>query len=138
MNADQRALYELTLSLQEKRTAGGLAALSAKERVILDIADLEAQVNNGGFDQFFYNSGSRRAVEMIAALRLVGAPKMAAIVERACRKFPSGMPSRVWRERQRQLLALNPNDDLFEKLDLSFCSYPEPLPSLSLSFWRQG
>jgi hypothetical protein len=44
---------------------------------VLDVNAIEADVNNGGFHQFFFNSAGDRVVQDIAALRLIGANKAA-------------------------------------------------------------
>jgi hypothetical protein len=56
------------------------------------IEELEGEVNNGGFDQYFYNSGGDNTAEVIQALELIGAVRMADTVNRAAAKFPGGMP----------------------------------------------
>lgn len=52
------------------------------------VEELEAEINNGGFDQFFFNSASDRTDEIIAALLLIGAAHTANIVKTAMAKFP--------------------------------------------------
>lgn len=64
------------------------------------VGSLEAEVNNGGFDQFFFNSLSDRTPEIIQALELIGASRTADIVKRAAAKFPAGMPPSEWAKRQ--------------------------------------
>lgn len=59
--------------------------LSKQERVILAVWQLEAEVNNGGFDQYFRNSAGEHAPCAIEALEEIGAPNCAAIVRRAVR-----------------------------------------------------
>ena len=39
------------------------------------IEALEAEVNNGGFDQYFYNSAGDNTAETIQALETIGATK---------------------------------------------------------------
>src|SRR5208282_1452441 len=58
----QRALYVVTLFLRE--------------------------VDNGGLDQFFFNSSGMYAAEICKALRLLGADEQAAAFEQALKFFP--------------------------------------------------
>jgi len=51
--------------------------LSPSERVFILIWDLEAEVNNGGFNQFFFNSAGDRASATPAALRAIGRSRSA-------------------------------------------------------------
>jgi len=48
-----------------------------------DVIHLEADVNNGGFDQYLLNKGRRRARQALAALQSIGARRTAALLEAA-------------------------------------------------------
>ena len=52
------AIDEILPALQAKAAERGYDALSHAERVVLDVTEVEVQVNNGGFDQFFYKAPS--------------------------------------------------------------------------------
>jgi hypothetical protein len=94
------------------------------------IGSLEAEVNNGGFDQFFYNSTGDNTVETIQALEAIGAVTMADILRRAAAKFPGGMPPKDRLARQEILLQISPNAEAFEDLDGEFYGYPDNLAEL--------
>jgi hypothetical protein len=47
------------------------------------VEGLEAEVNNGGFDQYFFKSAGDEAVAAIAALIAIGATKIAALLSYA-------------------------------------------------------
>jgi hypothetical protein len=66
------------------------------------IWDLEAQVNNGGFIQYYDNTSGDTAYFAMEALRSVGAEQMCAIVEQAHTVFGQPKPSKNRRERQVQ------------------------------------
>ena len=53
----------------------GLEGLSPEERVVHCVWWLEAEVNNGGFDQFFFNSAGGAVPETLEALEWIGANK---------------------------------------------------------------
>jgi hypothetical protein len=55
------------------------ADLSEPERVILAVEAMEREVNNGGYDQFFFNSSREHALFLVRALTLIGCPNAAAI-----------------------------------------------------------
>ena len=102
-----------------------------KERVSELINDLEGEVNNGGFDQFFYNNAGDNAEEIIRALETIGAHKAADIVRRAAAKFPGGLPPKDRFVRQDVLLdVVSPNSDAFRDLDQEFFTYPDDLAGL--------
>jgi len=91
----------------------------------------EGEVNNGGFHQFFYNSTGNETAEIIRALEIIGAVKVAAIVRRAASKFPGGMPPIDRFKRQDLLLdKVDPEIKIFNSLDQEFYAYPEDLAGL--------
>jgi hypothetical protein len=94
------------------------------------IENLEAEVNNGGFDQFFYNSAGDDTEEVIRALDTIEAGAMSDIVKRAAAKFPGGMPPKDRFQRQEVLLQVSPESDAFDELDAEFYGYPDNLPGL--------
>jgi hypothetical protein len=53
------------------------ASLSHPERVIACLTELEMEVSNGGFDQYYWNSPGEHARAAVAALRELGAPHVA-------------------------------------------------------------
>jgi uncharacterized protein DUF4375 len=99
--------------------------------VVSLIEAFDAEVNNGGFDQFFFNSLSDNTAEIIQALETVGAIKTAAILRRAAAKFPGEMPPKDWSSRQDLLVEqVSPEADAFQELDKEFYSAPEDLSDL--------
>jgi hypothetical protein len=99
-----------------------------------DIRDLvemlEAEVNNGGFHQFFYNSAGDKTAETIQALEAIGAFTTADIVNRAAQRFPWGTPPKDRFARQDVLLEAFPHATAFEELDREFFAYRDDLPAL--------
>src|SRR5258705_3440499 len=51
--------------------------------------NLEREINNGGFNQFFFNSSGDFAHETMSSLRIIGATKTAHILQQAIDQFPS-------------------------------------------------
>lgn len=99
------------------------------------ITSLETEVNNGGFDQFFFNSASDRTAEIIEALGVIGAHKAADIVQRAAAKFPGGMPPTECATRQDVLVdEVSPEADAFKELDQEFYSNSEDLSDLQRKY----
>jgi hypothetical protein len=109
--------------------------LSPPEKVFRAIWELETEVNNGGFDQYFFGPGGDSAKHAISALEEVGAPRMAGIVQRALRVFGPDGPAPDRAERQRQLDALDVDQvDALDDLDAEFYLYPENLTELLFDF----
>lgn len=128
-------LVDLIEAIQDKERAAGYAFLTPEERVVLDVSELEAEVNNGGFHQFFFNSAGNRVASVKVGLRELGAHRLLHIVEQACSRFPGGSPRADQNERQEQLLALG--ESQFETLDQEVYAYPDPLGELLEAYWSK-
>jgi hypothetical protein len=95
------------------------------------VGDLEAELNNGGFDQFFFNAAGDRTAETIAALEAIGAKHAASIVRAAAAKFPGGIPPADRATRQDLLSeSVSPESDAFESEDEAFLEYRDDLEVL--------
>ena len=128
-------LISVSEAVWAREAALGVEALSSAERVFLHVWNLEAEVNNGGFEQFYYNSSGDYALQTPGALREIGAARVAAIVEEANKLFgPSGPPS----DRDARDAALEGlGDDVldaFGALDDRFYEYPDDLGELLTRF----
>jgi hypothetical protein len=73
--ADYQKEYETVMSWHKSRQA------------IYMIWALEAEVNNGGYNQFYFNSSGQFYKHLPEALRLVGANKFADLTEKANKSF---------------------------------------------------
>src|SRR5262245_35236339 len=105
--------------------------LSELERLLVTIWGVEADVNNGGFDQYYFNSYGDYALLAPAALREIGAISMAALVERANSAFGPGGPPADRDLRQERLEALrDAAAALWAELDEQFCNYPDDVARL--------
>ena len=108
-------------------------SLSPSEQIFILVWEIEAEVNNGGFNQFFFNSAGARAAGTAAALRRIGADRAASIVDRALSLFPDGPPADL-SVRQDLLEEMDPDVALFEELDREFLDYPDDLSALLYKF----
>ena len=87
-------LFKVSEAVWARESRHGINGLTDPEKVFLRVWNLEAEVNNGGFAQYFENSAGNYAVGTPDALRSVGAPEMASLVEQAMQTFgPSGPPA---------------------------------------------
>jgi uncharacterized protein DUF4375 len=106
------------------------AQLTVPEQVFVAVWTLEADVNNGGFDQYYLNSSGDNAWYAPAALRAIGAEQTAAIAQRANAAFgPDGPPP----DRDARLAAmdkLEEVDELWDDCDQAFYAYPHDLTAL--------
>jgi len=75
------------------------------------VEELETEIDNGGFEQFFSNSAGDHAKEIVEALNTLGARHTAGIVMAAESKFPGGIPPKDRNLRQEVLEAVSPDSD---------------------------
>lgn len=98
------------------------------------INELEMEINNGGFDQFFFNSTGNRAHDTIDALIAINATHTADILRSAVAKFPNGMVPTDREERQTLLEEVSPDSEAFEVEDKNFLEYKDDLSSLLAAY----
>mgnify|MGYP003396363757 CR=1 FL=1 len=70
-------------SVSERYQSVGFRHLSLAEQIVYCVWWLEAEVNNGGFHQFFLNSTGDLHEETVAALGAIGAEKTRTLLQRA-------------------------------------------------------
>ena len=88
--------------------------LSTREKSVWNVFWFNAEVMNGGIDQYFYNSAGDHAVDCLAALETIGATESVKLLKCGCTRFPNGTPHTDRETRQQQLDALLDGD---ERLD---------------------
>lgn len=125
---DLAAVYDAALARLDSSRFDDLCEV---DQVLVTVWGLEADVNNGGFDQYFFNSSGDHAFFAERALRLVGAHKMAMIVGRAIGLLgPGGVPRDRY-ERQRTLEAARDRIAAsLDDLDRQFFEYPDDISTL--------
>ena len=131
-------LIRLSESPQTKFGKEEFASQTVPQKVFSALWDVESEVNNGGFSQYFVNSSAESAHFVTDALRMIGAPKTADICERAiAAAFPTGLPPT---EEAIRSAAADFSDDVLEKLeplDQEFFSYPHNLTDLLFTYVSQ-
>ncbi len=128
-------LIRLSESENTKFGKEDFARQSLPQKVFSAIWEVESEVNNGGFSQYFQNSSAETAPFVVQALRTIGTADTAAICERAiAAAFPSGLPTS---EDAIRSSATDFSDEVLEKLDeldREFFSYPHDLTELLFAY----
>lgn len=91
--ADIELLGKIISHILDRVEAEGVDALSGPERTVYMAYFMDAEVHNGGFDQYFFNSQGNHAAETIDALEAVGASRSANQLRRARALFKPEAPS---------------------------------------------
>ena len=101
--------------------------------------NLEREINNGGFIQYFYNSSGDSAHETINSLKIIGADRTAIILQQAIDQFPQKTVPQNRTERQDIMEKIEEKvTEIFEELDLKFLAYEDDLNTLNIEFVRQN
>lgn len=94
--------------------------LSPPRRAVILLDELEREVNNGGFDQYYLNSSGDGAALAPESLRMMGYDVFADLVQRANAQFPEGPPADR-NQRLRVMDSLGPEAaKVWHGLDLEF------------------
>ena len=98
---------------------------------------LDAEVYNGGFNQYFFNAAGDRAGQTLEALTAIGALDSMAIVAAACSMFPGGFPPAGLVERRKLLETVDPESENFAALDAQFQEGGDDLAALAKAYRRR-
>lgn len=116
-----------------------LNKLNTSQKTFYYNQELEREINNGGFNQFYFNSSGNYAHEVIDSLVAIGANKTAEIVRKANSQFPNGKVPKDRDERKKVLEQIEEKaNEVWESLDKDFYKYEDDLNSLNLEFVRKN
>ena len=85
-----------------------LAAATTGERYVYAIVEVDGEINNGGFDQLFWNSAGSLYGDALAGARAANARPALAVLRQAASLFPDARVPRGRARRQHELDALTP------------------------------
>jgi len=100
MERQDLAIMDISFCLYNK----GMDKLNIYQKDIVIINELEMEINNGGFNQYYWNSSGNYANEVVISLLNIGAYKTAEIVKIANSEFPNG---KVPKDRGKRIEILN-------------------------------
>ena len=116
-----------------------IPALTYPQMVFYFNQELEREINNGGFKQYFENPSGRYANDTIDTLKEIGATKTAKILESAVIFFPD---KKVPIDEDLKKDALDNIGDIadseWDDLDQQFFKYEDNLNKLNLDFVRMN
>jgi hypothetical protein len=110
-----------------------------EQQVFSAIWELESQVNNGGFAQYFTSADGHTAHFAPTALRRVGANRCADVVTRALHAVSSGPLPDEQLAREQIINALDQeSQEALEAIDQEFFAYPDNLTELLVEYVRSN
>jgi DNA replication initiation complex subunit (GINS family) len=110
-----------------------------EQQVFSAIWELESQVNNGGFAQYFTSADGHTANFAAAALQRIGANRCADIVTRALRSVTGSLLPDDQSSREQIVNGLDEHaQEVLESLDQEFFAYPDNLTELLFEYVRSN
>ena len=112
--------------------------LTEPQRLFYLNQNLEREINNGGFNQYFINSSGDFAHQTIQSLNAIGAKITADILQKAIDQFPD---KQVPRDRDERIDAVEQIEqmanEVWDELDQKFYEYKDDLNSLNLDYIKK-
>ncbi|MDQ7961302.1 DMP19 family protein [Flavobacterium lindanitolerans] len=116
-----------------------ISNLSEVEKTFVFVDILEGQVNNGGFDQFFFNSSGDYTYEVLKAYENIGAYKTAKLIYEAIRIFPQNPISKDTQTRREIMKSLNEGiSEKWDQLDDTFYEYEDNIIKLLVEYFKEN
>ena len=101
--------------------------------------NLEREINNGGFNQYFRNSSGDNSHETILSLKAIGADKTADILQKAIDQFPNKIVPKDRDERTEIVEQIEEEaDEVWNDLDQKFYEYEDDLNTLNIEFVKRN
>ncbi|MFV0190838.1 DMP19 family protein [Empedobacter falsenii] len=101
--------------------------------------NFEKEINNGGLNQFFYNSSGEFSFETVQSLKEIKAFYTATILEEAICQFPNNNVPKDRDSREEIIEEIEHiANDVWEDLDSKLYEYEDNLSELNLSYIRNN
>jgi hypothetical protein len=128
-------LFAISDSVYARYGKVGYEKLTEAEKVFVCIWGLEGEVNNGGFEQYYFNTSGDHALDAVKSLQAIGANHTATLVSRANGLFGPSGPSHDRDIRWRQLDAFSESArNQLAQFDEEFFEYKGNLKQLLSAF----
>lgn len=140
VHVDDGELIDLLTEQALARLEAGTpwAQVPEVERVVYAVNTLVFDVNNGGFDQYFYNSYSDCAATALEALERLGAATTARLLRDAMEAFGPDGPPADRAERQERLEEIRDGAEArWTKLEDRFYEYPDDVLEMLREYARE-
>ena len=112
-----------------------LTNLTEPQKNLLFVENAEREINNGGFNQFYWNSSGDFAHETHTALQTIGANQMADIVTKANSVWPDQTVPKDRTRRQEIQEEIEAQANLtWDECDQEFYKYPDDIAGLLVKY----
>lgn len=134
------AIIELDSKLNEISNYGEeIEKLTESQKIVLFVENLEREINNGGFNQFFFNSSGDFTHETVAALKTIKAFKTADIVTKSISVWPNQDVPKDRARRQDILEQIeSQGNPIWNECDEEFYKYQDNIVTLLLDYVKSN
>ena len=130
---------EITSYLCEKASYGeALSQLNERETTVYLVEELQSEVMNGGFDQYFVNSSGNHWEKAITACETIGAVQTAGLLRKAVQAYGCELPAD--QQEREEIIESRAKDGYKEELDALdsvFYAYEENVDALIFDYCQQ-
>lgn len=138
-SADDERFYRAAEAAAARARADGFDALGPDEQLVLALHGLEAEIANGGFDQYFRNSASDHVDVALAGLKAIGAVDAYRVLRDALKALPSGRAPADRDARIAAVDAVGPDGlAAWERLSVRYFAVPDGVPALVDAYLERG
>jgi hypothetical protein len=122
--------------LLDKEERKGLSAFTTPERHVYAVQGMTREVNNGGFEQFFFNSSGELAFDLVPALEAIGSRENLSIAQRALERFgkPGSLAEETRHAHLEKLVENAGEEGVWHDLEDEFYENPEDLEKMTLNY----
>jgi hypothetical protein len=140
LNSEKNPIIEISRYLNQISSYGDdISKLTEPEKIFLFVDNLETEVNNGGLNQFFYNSSGNYSHETVEALKAIAAFEMAKIVDEAISLWPEKKVPKDKADRRNLLERISDKiDPKLEELDGKYYKYPDSIGDLLIEYVKKN
>lgn len=103
MKDDLELVLAVTEPYLDSYLASGKSSLTSEQAELLAVWMLDAEVRNGGYDQYLWNTAGDLLTEAIEGLENIGADDLASLTTAAIAELPDNYVSSSREERRKQL-----------------------------------
>ena len=130
---------KITEYLYEKTSYGeDLSPLNEWELTVYLVEELQSEVMNGGFDQYFVNSSGNHWEKAITACETIGAVQTAGLLRKAVQAYGCELPAdQQEREEAIESHAKDGYEEELDALDSVFYTYEENVDALIFDYCQQ-
>lgn len=111
--------------------------LDEKEKILYDVMDFEAEINDGGLEQFFYSEASYDVERTCQSLIAFDHQEMADLLHEAIQLFPNAIVPKMQSEREKILELLLNDGPVFQELDDQYSQLDIDLMNDYLKYIKQ-